>query len=263
MRRVLVAALMILLGAETADAAALTIFSSGVTRAALVRLGAAWSQATGNSVTVTNGNVGAMVGYVNSDRPGDLVLLNPRDIAGVSAALMPGTTIVVGRALFGLAAKAGAPRPDISTIEKFASVLRSAASVGHPTGTSLSGAMIAEMLKRPEFAGVKEIPLAENAETIAAKGDAQYGAGTISEELSNPGAQLVGLFPQALDMHIDFSVAVLARTRSPEAARSFLRFITAPEAAAGWHACGIERPGQDVNAPRENGSGAVPRARFR
>jgi molybdate transport system substrate-binding protein len=251
MHRALAAGLAILLMTATADAAELTVFSSGVTHAALVRLGAAWSRQTGNSVNVTNGNVGTMLEYTNSDRPGDLVLLLPKDAASASARLMPGTTLPVGRALFGLAAKAGAPRPDISTLEKFAAVLRAAASVGHPSGTSMSGAMIAQMLKRPEFAGVRALPLRENAETIAARGDAQYGAGTISEELSDPGAELVGLFPAALDMHIDFSAAVLARTASPEAALSFLRFITAPAAAAGWHACGIERPEQDPNAPRE------------
>ena len=256
MHRALIAALMLLLTNAAADAAELTVFSSGVTRAALIKLGAAWSQQTGNSVNVTNGNVSTMVGFVNSDQPGDLVLLPPEDMTGVPARLMPDTTVFVGRALFGLAAKAGAPRPDISTVEKFAAVLRSAASLGPPSGTSMSGAMIADMLKRPEFTGVKEVPLGENAETIAAKGDAQYGAGTISEELSNPGAELVGIFPGGLDMRIDFSVAVMARSKSPEAALSFLHFITSPAAAAGWHACGIEGPKQDVNAPRE--SCAVP-----
>lgn len=251
MHRVLIAGLMLLLMTGAADAVELTIFSSGVTHAALVRLGATWSRQTGNSVNVAAGNVGVMSDYANSDRPGDLVLVPPTDMPKISARLLPGTTVFIGRALFGLAAKAGAPRPDISTIEKFAAALRAAASFGHPSGTSMSGAMIAQMLKRPEFAGVKEVPLGENAETIAAKGDAQYGAGTISEELSNPGAELVGLFPAPLDMHIDFSVAVLARTASREAALSFLRFITAPAAAASWHACGIEQPNQDVNAPRE------------
>lgn len=251
MHRALIAAWMILLTTAAANAVELTIFSSGVTRAALIRLGAAWSQQTGNSVNVTNGNVSTMAGYVNSDRPGDLVLLPPKDMAGVSPGLLPNTTSFVGRALFGLAAKAGMPRPDISTVEKFAAALRAAASVGHPSGTSLSGAMIAALLKRPEFAGVKEVPLGENAETIAAKGDAEYGTGTISEELSNPGAELVGIFPDGLDMHIDFAGAVLARSKSPQMALSFLHFITSPAAAAGWHACGIEPPKQDVNAPRE------------
>ena len=250
MHRAFAAALMILLATRAADAAEITVFSSGITRAALLRLGAAWSKETGHSVNVTNGNVIAMVEYANSEQRGDLVLLPPNDISGVSARLMPNTTIFVGRALFGLAAKAGAPRPDISTVEKFAAVLKAAASVGHPSGTSMSGAMIAEMLKRPEFAGVTIIPLRENAETIAATGHAQYGAGTISEELSNPGAQLVGLFPEALGMRIEFSAAVLARSMAPEAALSFLRFITGPAATAGWHACGIERPEQDVNAAR-------------
>jgi molybdate transport system substrate-binding protein len=251
MQRALISGLMILLTMATAHAAELTVFSSGVTHAALVRLADAWARQTGNSVNVTNGNVGVMVEYANSERPGDLVLLRPDDMAGVSARLVPGTATLIGRALFGLAAKAGAPRPDISTVEKFAAALRAAESLGHPSGTSMSGAMIAAMLKRPEFAGVKEIALAENAETIAARGDAQYGAGTISEELSNPGAELVGLFPDALDMHIDFSAAVLARTGAREAALSFLRFITSPAAATAWHACGIERPGQDVHAARE------------
>jgi len=58
------------------------------------------------------------------------------------------------------------------------------------------------------------------------------------------------LFPAALDMRIDLSVAVLSYAAAPDDAASFLRYITRPEAAAIWHGFGVEVNDAIVTAPR-------------
>lgn len=253
MRQIFIAIFLMTFFASAAYPADITVFSSGVTNAGLRKLALAWSLQKGNRVNFKGGAIGDVRNDVDKDVAGDIVILPTSDMQAVSNKLMAGTIAAIGRAYFGLSAKAGSPRPDISTISKFAAVLRESSSIGYPdpTGTSLSGRMVDQMLNRPEFSGVIRRPLRENAASVVVTGHAQYGGGTISEELSDPRAELVGAFPKALDMHIDFSGAVLARTTSPADAISFLRYITSSEAMAAWHDCGIDAPGQSGDAPRQ------------
>ena len=250
MRHLLHAVLAVGLSSIAAQAADVTVFSSGVTNSGLRKLAVAWSLETGNRVVFKGANVGDVKNNVASEEPGDIAILLSGDVKDVAARLKPGSEVVLGRALFGLSVKAGSPHPDISTVKKFAAVLKASTGLGHPTGTSLSGQMVDQMLARPEFKGVKNLPLRENAALVVVNGHAQYGGGTVSEELPDPGAEVVGLFPAALDMHIDFTAALVARTTVPAEAQAFLRYITRPEAMAAWHDCGVEGPAQDVNAPR-------------
>ena len=250
MRNILHAVLLVIFTGLAANAADITVFSSGVTNGGIRKLALAWSLQTGNRVTFKSGNVGDVKNNVETDIPGDIALLLTSDVHEVSSKLKPETITPIGRALFGLSVKAGSPHPDISTIKKFATVLRASGGIGYPTGTSLSGTMVAKMLTRPEFKGIKGLPLRANAASVVSTGLAQYGGGTASEELSDPGAELAGVFPAGLDMHIDFTAAVIARTSSPADAESFLHFITSHEAMLDWHDCGIDGAGQEADAPR-------------
>ena len=63
----------------------------------------------------------------------------------------------LGRSEMGLAVPAGAPHPDISTVEKLAAALKSAKAVmrSNPAGGSMVASVIEnKVIKRPEFAGV-------------------------------------------------------------------------------------------------------------
>lgn len=252
MRHIIIAVVWMGLAPIVADAADITVLSSGVTQWGLTRLAAAWTRETGNKVNLVGGTVGIVKNNVKSDLPGDVVLLPPGDLQELSDKLTAATVTPIGRAYFGLVVKAGAPHPDISTSQKFAAVLRGSSGFGYPdpAGASLSGAMIAKMLARHEFAGITAKPLQEYATTMVSKGDAQYGGGTISEELTDPSADLVGAFPAALDMHIDFSAAVLSRAAAPAEAAAFVRYIARQEAAAAWHDCGVDTAGTPAGSAR-------------
>lgn len=244
---------------RAADAAVITVFTSGVTNGGIYKLAVAWALKTGNRIEFRSGGIGNIKDYVDTGVPGDVVLLPPEDMAASLKELKPGTVTPIGKALFGLAVKAGDAHPDISTVSKFASALRAGGGIGYPdpAGTSLSGRMIDRMLDRPEFHGVAKKPQHENASLVVLNGHAPFGAGTISEEMA-PGVELVGAFPAALNMQIAFEGAVLARSRSPADALSFLHYISSREAGAAWHDCGIETAGQDANAVRSACAIAAP-----
>jgi len=256
---VLAAGLTFALSGGTASAADITIFTSGVTNGGIYKLAMAWSLETGNQVKFRSGGIGNIKSYVDTDVPGDVVLLPPEEMAVVTAKLKPGTVSPIGTALFGLDVKQGDMHPDISTVSKFAAALKAGGGIGYPDpgGTSLSGQMVDKMLDRPEFRDVIRKPQHENASLVVLNGHAPFGAGTISEELT-PGVDVVGAFPASLNMQIAFQGAVLARSRNPDDALGFLNYISRPEAGASWHDCGIDAKGQDVNAPRNPCAVAAP-----
>ena len=73
------------------------------------------------------------------------------------------------------------------------------------------------------------------------RGDAEFGAGAISEEKMAPGAEVVGRIPDRFGLFITVSAAVLKTSAAPDTARAFLDYVTAPEAASVWTDGGIEK----------------------
>jgi len=239
-RRLYFAALLIVC-AHTAQAATLTVFSPGIANGPLRVLAAQWQAKTGNSVTITGGNVGRIRAAVTSDTPADLVLAPAADMKDLAAKLA-GTARPLGRIVFGIVVKAGGPHPDIATPDKFVAFAKQAGILAYanPAVGSLSGAMVEGMLKRPEFAGVTPLPIKGMIGDAIVRGDAQFGAGAISEEKMAAGAEVVGRIPDSFGLFIDVSAAVLKTSAAPDAARAFLDYITAPAAASVWDAGGIE-----------------------
>jgi uncharacterized protein GlcG (DUF336 family) len=258
-RGTLAAGLALVFSTPVAIAADITVFTSGVTNGGVYKLAVAWMIETGNNVKFKSGAIGDIEKFAETEIPGDVVLLPPADMAAISKKLAPGTVMPIGKALFGLSVKQGGTHRDISTVSKFAAALKAGGGIGYPdpTGSSLSGKMVDKMLDRPEFRNVVKKPQHENASLIVLNGHAPFGAGTISEELA-PGVEVVGAFPAPLKMQITFEGAVLARSRSPDDALSFLKYISRPEASSSWHDCGIDQEGQDVTAPRNPCAVAAP-----
>jgi molybdate transport system substrate-binding protein len=246
MRHVVIAAALAVLVPIAAEAADITVFAPGITTAGLRKLANAWTIETGNRVNLIGGTVGAVKTDVTSDLPGDIVMVPAEELKDqeIAAKLKPGTTVPVGRILFGLIVKAGAPHPDIATVKKFAAALKAASGVGFndPATQSLGGQMVYAMLMKPEFKGVHGVALKQGAAGGVADGTVPMAGGTRSEQLGNPNIELVGLFPEALKMHIDMSAAVLAGSKAPDAATQFVHYIARAEAASAWNDCGVVAP---------------------
>ena len=253
MRHILIAAALAVLLPLAAEAAEITVFAPGVTTAGIRKLANTWTIETGNRVNIIGGTIGAVKGDVTSGMPGDIVMLPPNELKDkeVTAKLQPGTAVPVGRILFGLIVKAGAPHPDISTERRFAAALKAASGVGFndPATQSLGGTMVFDMLQRPEFKGVVGVPLRQGAAAGVADGTVPMAGGTRSEQLGNPNIELVGLFPESLRMHLDMSAAVLADSKEPAAAQEFLHYIARAEAAAAWNDCGVVAPSLKGHPP--------------
>jgi hypothetical protein len=235
-------AILFLTLSSAARAADITVYSPGIVNGPLTKLAEAWTAETGNKVTFAGFNVGRIRAAVGNDTtPADVVVAPTSDFTGFAPKLVSGSQQRLGRVLFGMVVKAGGPHPDISTHEKFVGAVKQAGVLAYadPKVGSLTGGMVEDMLKRPEFTGVEPRAIKGMIGDAIVRGDAKFGGGAITEELMAKGAEIVGPFPDDLGLHVDLSAAVLKVSANASDAQAFLRYVTRPEAQAVWKAGGI------------------------
>jgi hypothetical protein len=157
----------------------------------------------------------------------------------------------LGRAEIGLFKKPDAPRPDITSVAKLIAVLEKASVVffTNPASGSMQAGMSDRLLKRPEFAGIKGVPVKGDAEPALKRGDGDaqaMGLGLIHDphnpantETGNP--YLVGELPAELGMHMDMATGISARSADRKNAAAFIAFALSPEMRNVWKSKGIAR----------------------
>jgi len=219
-----------------------------VYNAGLLDLMAAYTKETGKKVAVTLVGMGGIVNAVkNANPPADVVSL-PFDLMSslsLDGAIVSGSYMPLGRSEMGLAVLAGAPHPDISTVEKLAAVLRSAKAVmrSNPAGGSMVAKVIEDkVIKRPEFAGVNSMisTKGEGGQALA-RGEGDMAIQAICEILPYPKISLVAPLPRELGAWIDMAAAVSARAMHREDGLAFLKYMLRQESNAAWKAKGLER----------------------
>ena len=231
-------------GAQAAD---ITVYSPAIVNGPLKKLADAWTAETGNKVTFAGFNVGRVRTAVEKNDPGDVVVAPTGNFTDFAPKLKAGSERALGRIIFGVVVKAGGAHPDISTHEKFVAFVKKAGVLAHadPKAGSLTGAMVAEMLGRPEFSGVEARPIKGMIGDAIVRGDAEFGGGAMTELLMAKDAEVVGPFPEDFGLHVDMSAAILNVSAAPSDAEAFLRYVTRPQTAAVWKAGGIvETPGK-------------------
>jgi molybdate transport system substrate-binding protein len=208
----------------------------------------AFTKKTGIKVTLVTGGMGTLLSAAKTTTPpADLVML-PMDLMATLAldhGIKPGSFTPLGRLDIGLFKKPDAPMPDISTVAKLAEVMKAATAVTHddPASGSMQATISANLLNRPEFAGVKGAT--GGRKPTAASPEGTLSLGVILGEPDPPLGQasptdpsLVGRLPPELGAHMDMAVAINARTADAKDAQAFLTFLTSPEAAPLWAAKG-------------------------
>ncbi|MEX2304047.1 MAG: substrate-binding domain-containing protein [Bryobacterales bacterium] len=229
-------------------AADIRIITPGVVNSSgLPDLAAAYTKETGKKVALTVVGMGRIVDAITTtDPPPDVIMLPLELMSALSleGGVLPGTFTPLGRTRMGLAVRAGAPHPDISTVEKFAAALRGAKAVmrSNPASGTMVARLIDDVLKRPEFAGVNAPPSSrgEGGQALV-RGDGDMAIQTICQILPYKEIELVGPLPAELKAWIDMSTAVSARAQHPDDARAFIRYLLRPESNTVWKPRGLER----------------------
>lgn len=223
----------------------LTIFTSNSSRTVLDALLPAFERESGYRVTVVADSAKTMLARVRMGETADVAILLE---AAIDELVGSGIIAATSRRLFassriGLAVRAGAPRPDIGTVDAFRQALLDAKSVAH-TVHGASGMHVPLLLER---LGIAEALRSKTVTrpggyiaTVVAAGEAELAIQQIVELLAVPGVDLVGPLPEALQKVFMTAAGIFAASPHPAEAAALLRFLVMPGHAAVFREKGLE-----------------------
>ncbi|MGK6316377.1 molybdate ABC transporter substrate-binding protein [Neorhizobium sp. DT-125] len=204
----------------------------------------AWEEA-GNLVEVDWNPTGVLIERVRNGERADILIAIDSPIMSLAGEgiLLRDTVRPIARASFGLAAKAGSSRPDISTPERFKAALLSARSVAYSL-TGASGLHFQEVLDQLGIAEVVKkravtIDAGFTAEKVVSD-EAELAVQQISELMSVDGVDVIGPFPAPFQKSTNFSAAVFSGAKNPKLAVAFIDHLTDAAAMKAYERSGLK-----------------------
>ena len=163
--------------------------------------------------------------------------------------VMRGSGSVIAHSAIGLAVPAGAPRPDISTAERFREAMLAAKSIAtsNPVGGGQSGVFVQQAFERLGIADAVKPKLIYGSGGPAGligfflvRGEAEIGLQQMPELMAVDGIDVVGPLPDGAQSVTVFAVGTLAGAADPDGARAFASFLRTPQARTVLKAKGLD-----------------------
>jgi molybdate transport system substrate-binding protein len=239
-------ALATLWAAGTAAAAEIKVVRSVGVRAVLEELAPQFERASEHKVKIRFGTAVPLKRQIDGGESFDVVILTPALVQDLvqSGKVAAATPTDVAKSGIGVAIRAGAPKPDISSTEALKRSLINAKSIVY-SKEGQSGTYMARLIERLGLAEQmrdKTVLETRSGHTAVAvvEGKAELGFVLVSEILPVAGAEYAGPLPADLQNHVVFTAGIGAAAKEAEAAKSFINFLKAPAAAAVLKAKGME-----------------------
>ena len=240
----------------TASAADVRVMISAGFHSVYSELAPAFERASGHHLITTRGpSMGdspeAIPTRLARGEAADVVILDggAADKLGGSGLLRADSKVEFARSLIGMVVRAGAAKPDISSVEAFRNTLLAAKSIAYSdsgSGTYLSTKLFAQLGVAEQIAAksrrVRGPPAGEPVANMVARGEAEIGFQQVSELIHVPGVTFVGALPAELQPGFSFAGAITANARQPEAAGALLRFLASPDTAKTKIEAGLAPP---------------------
>jgi molybdate transport system substrate-binding protein len=232
--------------AATAGPGDIKLLTSNSSLSVLDALAPAFERASGHRYKVDAASAKVMLARIKDGETGDVVILGASVVKeleqlGIVAA---GTSRLFARSRVGVAVRAGAPRPDISSVEAFRRAMLDARSIAH-TVHGASGMYVPVLMER---LGIAEQMKPRTVTRpggyiggVVASGEAEIAVQQIVELLAVPGIDLVGPLPDEIQKVFETAAGIFAASAQPDAAEAMLRFILAPAHAGVFKEKGLEQ----------------------
>lgn len=228
MKTILAAASVAVAG--MAQAADITVLASPAMKEAYLELVPRFEQARGHKVMTTWAGTTDIMKRMQAGEAFDVVIAASNSIEELTdtGRLMAGSRKDLVRSGVGITVRAGAPKPDISTVEAVKRAVLAAKSVGISTGPS--GVYMSSLFQQMGIAEqvkpkLKVPPSGAQIGELVAKGEVELGFQQVSEIVHVKGAQFVGPLPAQIQRITVFAGGVHAASQEPDAALELLEFL--------------------------------------
>ena len=226
------------------------VMTSGAFTAALLELIGQFERATQNKIVVAATSIGtgenSIPNRLRRGEPVDVVIVADGVLVGFikDGLIMAESYTPLARSAIGMAVRAGALKPDISTVEGLKRTLLQAKSIAY--SASVSGDYVStELFQRLGIVDQvasksRRIEGGERVGAAVARGEAEIGFQQISELIPVPGIDHVTPLPPEVQKVSVFSAGVALSTRNSDGAHALIKFLASPEAAHAITKTGME-----------------------
>jgi molybdate transport system substrate-binding protein len=239
----------VLLSWPVAASAQLNVLISGGFSGPYEQLLPEFERASGIKVTTGSGasqgtGPQTIAAQLASGVSANVVILSREGLSELIAAkrIVTGTDVDLARVPLGVAVRAGAPKPDVSTVDAFKQVLLKAKTVAIPGSTS--GIWLkTDLFPRLGVAdkiNVKVTPRGTGATGMVAAGEADLAVMPVSEIVHAPGVDLAGNIASEIQFVQTFSAAVVAGSGDVEGSKRLVEFLASARASETIRKSGME-----------------------
>ena len=248
MRKAVVVIAALLIAPAAAQAAEIKALITTAMKAAVDELVPPFERATGHKVSISYDPSGRLAQRLRKGEFADMILIASIELDQLIGERKVKDRTDVSRTGIGLAVKKGAPHPDVSTPDALKRTLLAAKSIGQ---TSLSGGGITALHVQRVLSmlGIREQVSGKlkfaaggpdgRVSVLVASGEAEIGLQQVSELMSNPDVEVIGMLPDKLQQITINAAGVTAAAKEPDAARALIKHLTTPEALAIYKAKGL------------------------
>ena len=204
-----------------------------------------FERASGHHVEVSYDPAKLMMERVGRGESADAIILGGGAIEDLvkQKKVTPASKRVVASCGVGLAVRAGAPKPDIGSVDAFKRALLAAKSIAW-TQQGASGIYFTGLIEKLGIADQIKAKAARQAGgligELVAEGKAELAVQQIPELLAVRGVELVGPLPKEIQQTTVSSAGIFAGSKNAEAAEALLAFLKTRESAAVFKAKGLE-----------------------
>lgn len=238
------ALIFIFIQPNNANGAEIKVWAARAMATVLAEIGPEFERTTGHKLNVVSDLPPAFARRAQAGEQFDLLISGSATVdewikAGrVTAA----TRKDIARSGIGVEVRAGARKPDISSVEAFKRALLDAKSIAYLRVGS--GIYIDGLVERLGIAGAIKSkvvrPESDVVSELVAKGEVELGLVVITQILTTPGVELVGPLPPEIQSYVMFTAGVSSNSKQPEASRQLIQFLTSRTAIAVIKAQGME-----------------------
>jgi molybdate transport system substrate-binding protein len=228
-----------------AGAAEINVLSTQATQEAYLDLVAQFEKATGHKVrTDFTGTLNVQKRLASGEAFDMIIMAAPAIDEQIKLGkAVAGSRVDIAKSGTGAAVRKGAPKPDIGSVEALRKTLLSVKSIGYSTGPS--GVYMLSVFDKLGVADqvkgkLKQTPSGVFVGNLIASGETEIGFQQIAELVHFAGIDYVGPLPGELQRMTVFSAGIHAGAKQPDAARTLMKFLTAPAAAGVIRKHGLE-----------------------
>jgi molybdate transport system substrate-binding protein len=238
-RAAVVAAVLLLCRPHALLADDIVVMTSGAFTAAYLDLVPAYEQSSKHKLVTATTAMGTGAESIPSrlqrGDAADVVIVAGEALEDLirAGSVLAGSRVDLARSSIGMAVRAGAPKPDISSVEALKRTLLAATSVAYSASVSgdyLTGELFPRLGIADELKATGKRIERERVGAVVARGDAEIGFQQISELLPIAGIEVVGPLPPEVQRVTVFAAGVAAQAKYPDAARAFIQFLKSPAA---------------------------------